>query len=243
MSYQDDIKHQVTEWKTKMTKPPSFTNDLSRKLQARINRAIPQKIHNAITAAIKQMTRAFLFGSELTSAQPWKDIELEVREAQVSERIKFYRNTAAAEGAVTGAAGIILGLADFPIWLALKMKMLTEIAALYGKDVSKLSERVFILHIFEMTFSSQKRRAEVFKMIEYWNEHEKNIPADINKFDWLRFQQEYRDYIDIAKLLQLVPGIGAAVGAVVNHRLTNKLGLMAMNAYRVRLLQENETSP
>jgi hypothetical protein len=52
--------------------------------------------------------------------------------------------------------------------------------------------------------------------------------------DWRKFQQEYRDYIDLAKLLQLVPGIGAVVGAYVNHTLTNKLGDTALQAYRMR---------
>jgi hypothetical protein len=56
----------------------------------------------------------------------------------------------------------------------------------------------------------------------------------MSEFDWRTFQLEYRDYIDIAKLLQLVPFIGAPVGAYVNHRLTEKLGKAAMNAYRLR---------
>jgi hypothetical protein len=46
--------------------------------------------------------------------------------------------------------------------------------------------------------------------------------------------REYRDTIDVAKLFQLVPGIGAPVGAYVNHRFTYRLGTTAMNAYRMR---------
>jgi hypothetical protein len=49
-----------------------------------------------------------------------------------------------------------------------------------------------------------------------------------------KFQQEGRDYLDLAKLVQLVPVIGAVGGAYVNHRLTHKLGNFAMNAYRMR---------
>jgi hypothetical protein len=69
-----------------------------------------------------------------------------------------------------------------------------------------------------------------------WKDQVFPLPEDIHQFDWRSFQQEYRDYIDIAKLLQLVPGIGAVVGAYVNHRLTEKLGQYAMNAYRLRML-------
>ena len=58
--------------------------------------------------------------------------------------------------------------------------------------------------------------------------------------DWRSFQQEYRDYIDLAKLLQLVPGIGAFVGAYVNNKLVDKLGEYAMYAYRMRILYSSD---
>jgi hypothetical protein len=56
----------------------------------------------------------------------------------------------------------------------------------------------------------------------------------MDEFDWRTFQLEYRDNIDLAKLFQLVPGVGALVGFYVNHRLTYKLGVNAMNCYRIR---------
>jgi hypothetical protein len=108
--------------------------------------------------------------------------------------------------------------------------MLFEIAALYGYDLKDPKERIFLLYIFEITFSNQGRRREIFNILKDWSSHE----VDMQSFDWRTFQQEYRDYIDIAKMLQLVPGIGAGVGAVVNLRLTNKLGRTAKNAYRLR---------
>jgi hypothetical protein len=233
-SYEQDAMGELAAWQQKMKQPASVFGGLAKSIQTRINKAIPEKVHAAFTVAIKQMTRAVIFGSEFTTAKPLVDVDLEEREAKVRERIKFYRNTAATEGAITGAGGILLGLADFPIWLTLKMKLLHEIAALYGYDVKKYTERIYILHIFQLTFSSQKHRNTIYPVLENWYEEEKNLPEDINKFDWRTFQLEYRDYIDLAKLLQLVPGIGAPIGAIVNHRLTQKLGTTAMNAYRLR---------
>lgn len=227
-------------WKARMQAAPSFSSQLAKRFQNRINRAIPEKIHQALTAAIREMTRAVLFGAGFTTRTPVLPESLESCELKVLERIKFYRNTAAAEGALTGAGGILLGLADFPLWLTLKMKMLFEIAALYGYDTSRLQERIYILHIFELCFSSPLHRKKVFQIMCDWDRHEKQLPSELNDFDWRSFQQEYRDYIDIAKLLQLVPGIGAAVGALVNHRLTTKLGKTAMNAYRMRWAQTKQ---
>ena len=233
--YEENILPELAHWQRRMKRKPSFTGRLAKRLQVRINRVIPEKIHRALTTAIKQMTRAVCFGAEYSTPVPsLADQSLQNRELKIKERIKFYRNTAAAEGAITGAGGILLGLADFPIWLGLKMKMLFEIAAWYGFDGSNYKERIYLLHIFELTFSSQAHRNKVYAIIENWQTYQHKMPSDINDFDWRSFQQEYRDYIDVAKLLQLIPGIGAPVGALVNHQLTNKLGDTAMNAYRMR---------
>jgi hypothetical protein len=239
MTYNEKAQLELTEWKTKMMKEPSFTGELSRKLQMKVNKVIPEKIHQTITTAIKNMTQAVLFGAEFTNPEPLLRSTLEDRERLVTQRIQFYSKTAATEGAITGAGGILLGLADFPLWLTLKLKMLFEIAALYGMNTGSLKERVFMLYIFQLTFSTQRERNRIIGVLDDWQNFNKQLPYDINDFDWRKFQQEYRDYIDIAKLLQLVPGIGAPIGAIVNYSLTKKLGNTAMNAYRLR----NEKAP
>lgn len=225
----------LTQWQKKMKKSPSLVNRVSKNLQVRINRIIPEKVHRVITTAIKQMTRAVLSGAAFTTPKPLHGVDFYTRESLVKQKVKFYRNTSTAEGAITGAGGILLGLADFPIWLTLKMKMLSDIAALYGHSVDDYKERVYILHIFQLTFSSQAQRRKIYALLERWEEYKNELPNNMNEFDWRNFQQEYRDYIDLAKLLQLVPGIGAAVGAYVNHRFTQKLGHNAMQAYRMRV--------
>ncbi|MBC3784548.1 EcsC family protein [Spirosoma utsteinense] len=239
-SYEIAVRDELIRWQEAMQKPPSAVGRLSTAVQRRINRIIPDRIHQAITVAIKQMTRAVLFGAEFLTRQPATGMTLTERDAAVARRINFYRKTSAAEGGVTGAGGILLSFADFPLLLSLKMKLLFEIAALYGYSVSDYRERVFILYVFQLAFSSQERRQSVYRNVADWAEHSRQLPNDINQFDWLTFQQEYRDYIDLAKLAQLIPGIGAAVGIVVNYRLVNQLGRTAMNAYRMRWLAENE---
>lgn len=217
---------------------PGLFNSMSKRLQARINRMIPEKVHQAITSTLKQMIRAVLFGAGLTTAEPKKDKSLEVREAIVEEKINFYRKTAAAEGGITGAGGILLGLADFPILLGMKLKMLFEIASAYGYDANDYKERVYMLYIFQLAFSSHEHRRKIYlKMID-WKEQRKQLPEDIHQFDWRTLQQEYRDYIDLAKMAQLIPVIGAPVGIVVNYRLIKKLGITAMNAYRMRWMEQ-----
>lgn len=237
-TYEQQVITELAVWQKKMLRRPSLLNKLSKKLQTKINNWIPEKIHKAITATIKQMIRAVLLGAKYTSADTLVNASLQEREEAVQKKIDWYRNTAAVEGGITGAGGILLGLADFPILISLKLKLLFDIAVLYGMDVHDYRERVYILHIFELAFSSDEHRKNVYLKITDWEEKRNALPEDINAFDWRNFQQEYRDYIDLAKMAQLIPVIGAPVGVLVNYRLIKKLGTTAMNAYRMRLLHK-----
>ncbi|GAB3237226.1 EcsC family protein [Hymenobacter seoulensis] len=232
---------ELRAWQQKMQKKPTLVGRFTRRIQARLNAFLPEKVHQALTAAIKQMVRGVLFGSTHTTRRPQADTPLAEREAAVKNTLRYYRNTAAAEGAMTGAGGFLLGLADFPLLLGIKLKFLFDVAALYGHDVRDYTERLFLLHIFQLAFSSQHTRNEIYSRVANWDAYRHTLPTDVQEFDWRTFQQEYRDYIDLAKMAQLVPVIGAAVGAVANYRLLEQLGDTAMNCYRLRWFAAENT--
>jgi hypothetical protein len=238
MDYEQTAFDELKRWQKEMLRKPSMLNKLSKKVQTKLNSYIPEKIHNAITTTIKQMVRGVLFGAQYTTKKPASIHTLQQTETEVEKLIKTYKHTAAVEGGLTGAGGILLGLADFPILLGIKLKMLFDIAVLYGFDIKDYKERLYILHIFQLAFSSHEHRRNVFLQMQDWDKKKAQLPDDIHAFDWRPFQQEYRDYIDLAKMAQLIPGIGAVVGIVVNYKLIKQLGTTAMNAYRMRLYKQ-----
>ena len=236
-SYQDKVNLELTFWKFELMKKPSVFGSVAMKIQGKINSYIPQKVHNAITIAIKQMVKAVLFGSGITSTKiPPVEMSLLHREALVKAKIDSYCKTGAAEGGITGAGGFLMSMADFPILIGIKIKLLYEISAIYGFDCSDFRERLYLLHVFQLAFSSKVGSQYTLKKMENWQEQMHILPESGDHFDWQTFQQEYRDYIDLAKLAQLIPVVGAAVGAVANYQLIKKLGKTAMMSYRMRLL-------
>ncbi len=240
-TYEEKILYELILWQQKMIKKPSITGRLTKGLQRKVNDIIPEKVHNVITTTIKKMVEAVLKGSEFIAKIPISHNEpLEVREKLVLEKANFYKKAALTSGAGTGAGGLLLGLADFPLLLSLKIKFLFDAASLYGFDVRDFKERLYILHLFELAFSSQQKRVEVYNHVLDWDKKIKELPPDMEKVDWRSFQQEYRDYIDLAKMMQLMPGIGAFAGAYANYRLMGELTETAMNGYRLRLLKRNK---
>lgn len=207
---------------------------ISKKTQNKLNAYIPAKAQGAVTEAIKQMIQTTLKGSnKLTKKLPSPLITLEEKDQLMMKKIEVYRKTASLEGAGTGAGGILLGLADFPLLLSIKMQFLMEAAVLYGYDTERYEERVFLLYIFQLAFSSDDKRADILEIVENWEAY-KTEKIELN---WEQLQIEYRDYIDFVKILQLVPGIGAFVGAYANYNLLDQLGETAKNVYRMRYLQ------
>jgi uncharacterized protein (DUF697 family) len=243
-SYEDQALIDLQFWQYRMKKAPSLTNRVSKNIQNKLNNLIPEKIHQGITLTIEKMVKGVLFGAQYTTGtQTYPAATLQLRESLIRQQIEFYQKTATVEGALTGAGGILLGLADFPLLLSIKIKLLFDMASLYGFDVKDYKERLYILYVFQLTFSSQQRRSEIFSLLENWDSFSKNLPENSEEFNWRTFQQEYRDYIDLAKMAQLLPVIGAVVGAVANYKLMASLGETGMNCYRMRLFMVSGLLP
>ncbi|MFD2443110.1 EcsC family protein [Bacillus sp. CGMCC 1.16607] len=233
--YERKIYEELILWKKEITKRPTVLERFSKKAQQKINHIIPEKVHIAVTEAMKGMVQATLTGSNFTTKKSQgAGLTLYEKDEKLKEKLNTYRRTATIEGAGTGAAGFLMGLADFPLFLSIKMKFLFEVASIYGFDTRDYEERLFLLYVFQLAFSKDEAKVNTLEIIEKW-EQDKDSMKELN---WRTFQQEYRDYIDLVKLLQMVPGFGAIVGAFANYRLTEHLGETAMNAYRLRLLSK-----
>lgn len=231
--YEKIVYEELNIWKHEIMKRPTILDRLSKKAQNKVNEIIPEKVHTAVTEAMKGMVQATLTGSNYTTRKSQGvGLTLFEKDEKLKEKLNTYRRTATIEGAGTGAAGFLVGLADFPLFLTIKMKFLFEVASIYGYDTKDYEERLFLLYVFQLAFSKDEAKRDTLEVIEQW-EHRKNNREEL---DWRTFQREYRDYIDLVKLLQMVPGLGAIVGAFANYRLTEHLGQTAMNAYRLRIL-------
>lgn len=233
------VRAELAAWRAKVLRPPGLWDRATRGTQDRINRIIPERVHAVVTSGVEAMTRGILFGSDLMKAKPVADGTLAAREVRARAAIKLFRNTAGVEGGVAGAGGFVLAAADFPALMAIKVRMLGDVVAAYGWGGGSVRERLFVLHIFHLAFASARRRPEALADLERWMAGV-DQPNAINGYDWRTFQIEYRDHIDLAKLAQLIPVVGAPIGAVVNWRLVDRLGETAMMACRMRWFAESD---
>lgn len=230
---------ELSEWEHKLIRPPGLLERTSKAIGNRVNHLLPKKVHQAITATVKTIVRTTLFGVEYTPKRQVQSLALEEADKSAKETQSLYQKIAVAEGAGTGAGGIMLSLVDFPALIAIKMKFLFEIAHIYGFDTKSFSERIYILYIFQLTYSGPALRKQILHRIKDWESEKTQWTSDSEYYkglDWDTFQKEYRDALDFRKLLQMVPGIGAVAGAWANYSIMEELGEVAMNTYRMRRL-------
>lgn len=239
--YEVIVMAKIAKWKKNVTKKPGLFSKSTKAVQSKINHAIPDKVQTAITQTVKGIVQATLTGLKfIPKGSPQLGLSLYERDEMAIEILDKYRKIAAAEGAGTGAGGIFLGMVDFPALIAIKMKFLFELAHVYGFSTKDYAERLFLLNVFQLAFSSQEKKPALLAKIENWELEVAQLPPSdqyLTAIDWEKFQQEYRDSLDIRKLLQLLPGIGAVVGAWANYGLLDDLGEVAMNCYRMRLVR------
>ena len=239
-TYEDHVRVDLDRWVRKLLKRPGLLERTSKVLQTKVNdKIIPKKVHTLITATVKGLVKSVVFGLDyIPKSPPLYRVPLQERDQLAEILLSKYRKIAAAEGAGTGAGGFTLAIADFPALIAIKMKFLFELAHIYGFSTTDYRERLFLLYIFQLAFSSQEKRLELYKVILNWEKNMGSWPVEegyLQQIDWEQFQREYRDAIDFRKTLQLLPGLGAVVGAWANYGLVDELGTVGMNCYRLRI--------
>ncbi|PEJ60741.1 ABC transporter-associated protein EcsC [Bacillus sp. AFS002410] len=237
-SYELRIQYELSRWKQKVMAESNIFQTSAKKVQLKIQSLLPEQIQDLFTKTVKNMMVLFMGGSTVFngSGEEYEALSLRERDLMLDKKMNEYKKISAVEGAGTGAGGLLLGLADFPLLLGIKIRFLVEAAKIYGYSPKDELERQFMLYIFQLAFSSDNHRKKVFQIIEKWEDKIDENP----QVNWEQLQQEYRDHIDLAKLLQLVPVIGAPVGAYVNYQLLEQLGETAKNAYRLRYMNKKE---
>ena len=104
--YDAKVLHELKAWQKEMQHKPSLLNKLSKKIQVKVNSWIPEKVHAAITATIKQMIRGVLFSAELITTKPTSFATLELKENAVED----FRKLIGATNPAQAEAGTIRAL-------------------------------------------------------------------------------------------------------------------------------------
>ncbi|WP_230351141.1 EcsC family protein [Lelliottia sp. WAP21] len=154
-----------------------------------------------------------------------------------------YKGLALAEGAGTGALGIAGIAIDIPSLITLNLRAIGEYATYYGFDINRQEERLFAFNIlgFSSASSTMAKNVAMAQLVKIsqqvakkvvWEELEKQVFVKIIK----QIASSLGIRITKAKLAQIIPVAGAAVGGGYNAWFTSNVCEAAYNLYRERFL-------
>jgi len=141
----------------------------------------------------------------------------------------------ALEGGVLGLLGI--GLPDIPLFIAVILRTVNEIALSYGYQYETDQEKAYMLYLISGAMSKDDTQKEFDRKVEMTGEmidKGGHIPIDLEEI--IRETSDaLSDALLTAKFVQGLPLIGV-VGGVINPAVINKIGRYAGIKYKKRYL-------
>jgi hypothetical protein len=168
---------------------------------------------------------------------PLDDIRQTIRRLDLK-----YRIYSAIEGAATGAVGV-LGIAiDVPALVTLCLRAVNEYATYFGFDIELPHERYYALMVLSVTATgtdAERLQAldEITRVAKDLNRQEGPLP-DMTPNEGLidRLAQALAARLGKAKLAQLIPIVGAAIGGGFNRAFLDEVCDTAELLYTERWL-------
>ncbi|WP_010502976.1 EcsC family protein [Paenibacillus elgii] len=145
---------------------------------------------------------------------------------------------ATAQGATTGFGGLFTLAIDIPAILGLSLKVLQEMAMVYGYDPNDKRERVFVIKCLQFASSDiVGKKAVLEELADFDNEHRQR-DAISQLQGWREVVTIYRDNFGWKKLFQLIPVAGMIFGAVLNRSTLQDVAEAGKMLYRKRRVLE-----
>lgn len=141
------------------------------------------------------------------------------------------------EGSVLGVLGI--GLPDIPLFIAVIMKTIYEIALSYGYNYDSDEEKVYILLLLCAAMTKEDIQKDYNNQLELLGEEiDHHLKADVHLDKQIKITSVVlSDMLLTAKFVQGLPIVGA-VGGFVNHSIIKKVGKYSAIKYKKRYLQK-----
>jgi uncharacterized protein (DUF697 family) len=151
---------------------------------------------------------------------------------------------ASLEGAGCGLGGLALIAADIPVLLGVNFRMIRQIGTVYGYDTTAEAEVDIALKIIQIAASTPQERQSGLLEIDTLTETIRTAGAKFGMYAGVLAMQRFSRLLGEAlarrKLGQLIPLVGAGIGAGINYRFTSEVGETAYMVYRKRFLKDKQ---
>ncbi|MFC7391767.1 EcsC family protein [Scopulibacillus cellulosilyticus] len=216
-----------------------------------LDRMTPAFIQRRLNQLIGEISRFVDYGGRylvkekniynLYHVQGLKDIQSHpISEMDEKARILLQKRArfAQIQGATTGFGGFFTLVADIPILLGTSLKVLQEMALIYGYDPKNHTERIFIIKCLQFAFSEAIGKRAVLRELKDFQLEKSNEQAMSQLQGWREVFNTYREHISWKKLFQTLPLAGAIIGSTMNKGMITNVAETGQMMYKKRRIIE-----
>lgn len=212
---------------------------------------IPQSFTDSLHTAIEKGLKACYSGSKHTlfksriTDTTFHMPDLEQLDNLASEYASSNEILSALEGAGMGLGGLFFVAADIPTLITLNLRLLNQMAYIYGVDTDNAMEREFILNIMLLACSDKRDRHGLIWTLDQQAKTNEAAAASGEKQPYVDettntklTETAHRIALKLtqAKLLQFLPLVGIAIGAGGNYAFSREIAHHGMMVMRKRWL-------
>lgn len=260
-------KREIEEWESQ---GPGFLAHLGDFVLLPAEKAakalIPAGLQDAVAGAIYKLLSGLSSATQLTSNEDkiyhrleasYRECGDELKAADAVAKHYWNRNVvyAVGEGGSTGALGLAGLAADVPALFAISLRLIRQIGTCYGHDLTSDEEQEYVMHILRTGSTPNlktkmeclvalKQIEQILLKVSWMKMSEALAHKEISRLSLLAATRQFAQRLGVQltkrKALQLVPVVGALVGASFNALFVNDVGRAAYMAYRRRRIAELE---
>ena len=172
--------------------------------------------------------------------------ELRHKDLALSDKLassvhKWAIGFAGSEGFATGLGGTATMVADVGAVIVLAFRTIHKIAMCYGYEVKSAEDKEFVLNILSVSGANDMKEKKEALLALKSDFLQKKIIEEVLMSNLVKkVAKQLGINLTKRKLMQIMPIIGAGIGAAVNASYINDIAWTARRSYQLKWLADNE---
>jgi hypothetical protein len=239
--YEAGIIREIASWKAEKHDPyHRLTAGLTRPLARGLQHVIPQSTARAAIETAYNTSKWLASSADILEKGGVGSVdELRHKSLELSDQLADVvghesQTMAAVDGAVTGAGGVLLSVADVGMLAVLALRAVHRTGQCYGYSLDRPEDRAYALGILMLAgLKSHAERLEVMgklRNVEQW--------ALGEAVEAVAIERIAQKLIEVASL-ESIPGLGLVLGSASNLYFIRQVLRAARHVFQERWLREN----
>ncbi|MGC5326091.1 EcsC family protein [Brevibacillus sp. SYSU BS000544] len=175
---------------------------------------------------------------DVDTIRDMEQLPIRTMDATAETIIESHKKMATVQGATTGIGGIFTLLIDIPLILGISLKVLQELAIVYGYHPHEKKERIFIVKCLQFSSSDIVGKKAIIEDLARMGEEDAPNQTMSQIQGWREVLITFRDNFGWKKLFQIIPIAGMIFGAYFNRKSIEDVAEVGKMMYRKRRIIE-----